>query len=190
MLPSHKVLPFPVNKQSNKKMSKAKLTLLSLASFTILLFSCNSKDSGTTTQGNVDSINKQIQTFSDNQKQTEVNKKLVADFYQELFGDKEVNSIDKYIGETYIQHNPSVADGKEALKKGVTEWFKGAPKEKIDIQHLNAEGNFVYIHTKGKRGAATVSIIDIFRLENGKIVEHWDVSQEVPEKSANAHPMF
>ena len=171
-------------------MNKEKLTLLSLTSLAILLFSCNRKDNGTATQTNIDSLNKQIQTLSDNQKQIDDNKKIVADFYQELFGDKEVNAIDKYIGETYIQHNPSVADGKEALKQGVTQWFKGAPKEKIDIQHLSAEGNLVYIHTKSKRGTTTVSTIDIFRFEKGKIAEHWDVSQEVPEKSANSHPMF
>jgi len=171
-------------------MNKAKFTLLSLTSLAFLLFSCNNKDNSSSTQAIVDSLNKQIQTLSDNQKQIEVNKKLVADFYQELFGDKEVNAIDKYIGDIYIQHNPAVADGKEALKQGVTQWFKGAPKEKIDIQHLSAEGNLVYIHTKSKRGTATFSTIDIFRFEKGKIVEHWDVSQEVPEKSANSHPMF
>ena len=171
-------------------MKNSKLMLLSLASLTFLIFSCNSKDNDIKTQVSIDSLNRQIRILSDNQKQIEANKKLVADFYQELFGDKEVNAIDKYIGETYIQHNPSVADGKEALKQAVTLWFKGAPKEKIDIQHLSADGNLVYIHIKSKRGKATVSIIDIFRLESGKIVEHWDVGQEVPEKSANPHPMF
>ena len=171
-------------------MNKTKLALLSMTSLAILLFSCNSKENGTATQANIDSLNKQIQNLSDNQKQIDANKKTVAGFYQELFGDKEVNAIDKYIGETYIQHNPSVADGKEALKQAVTQWFKGAPKERIDIQHLSAEGNLVYIHTKSKRGTTTVSTIDIFRFENGKIVEHWDVGQDVPEKSANPHPMF
>jgi len=171
-------------------MNKAKLALLSLTSLAILLFSCNRKDNGTATQTKIDSLSKEIQTLSDNQKQIEANKKLVADFYQELFGDKEVNAIDKYIGDVYIQHNPSVADGKEALKQAVTQWFTGAPKEKIDIQHLSAEGDLVYIHTKSVRGATTVSIIDIFKIENGKVVEHWDVGQEVPKKSANSHPMF
>lgn len=171
-------------------MNNAKFTLLSLTFLAILLFSCNSKDNSIAMQTKIDSLSKEIQTLSDNQKQIEVNKKLVADFYQELFGDKDVNAIDKYIGDIYIQHNPSVADGKEALRQAVAQWFKGAPKEKIDIQHLSAEGNLVYIHTKSKRGATTVSIIDIFKLENEKIVEHWDVGQEVPEKSANSHPMF
>ncbi|MGZ8509812.1 MAG: nuclear transport factor 2 family protein [Chitinophagaceae bacterium] len=171
-------------------MKKSKLTLLSLTSLTFLLFACNNKDNGIATQANIYSLNMQIQTLTDNQKQIEANKKLVADFYQEVFGNKEIAPIDKYIGDTYIQHNPSVADGKEALRQAVTQWFKGAPKEKIDIQHLSADGDLVYIHTKSKNGAKTFSVIDIFRVEKGKIVEHWDVGQEVPEKSANSHPMF
>ncbi|MEO7992566.1 MAG: ester cyclase [Chryseolinea sp.] len=171
-------------------MKKAKYTLLSLVAMTFLLFSCNSKDNSIATQTKTDSLKNEIQILSGNQKQLEENKKLVADFYQEVFGDKDVNSIDKYIGDTYVQHNPSVGDGKEALKQAATQWFTGAPKEKIDVQHLNAEGDLVYIHTKSKMGPKTISIIDIFKIENGKIVEHWDVGQEVPEKSANAHPMF
>jgi predicted SnoaL-like aldol condensation-catalyzing enzyme len=119
-----------------------------------------------------------------------INKKLVEDFYQELFGDKDTSSIDKYIGDTYIQHNPALPDGKEALKKAAAQWFKGAAKDKINIQHIGADGDLVYIHTKSPRGTTTVSVIDIFRLKNGKITEHWDVIQEVPEHSANAHPMF
>ena len=60
-------------------------------------------------------------------------KKLVADLYQELFGDKNTDAINKYIGDEYIQHNPNVADGKQALLEATRNWFKNAPKEKIDI---------------------------------------------------------
>ncbi len=171
-------------------MKKAKLAILTLTSLSILVFSCNSNENNTTSQTTIDSLNKQIQTITNSQKQLEANKKLVADLYQELFGNKDVTVIDKYIGDTYIQHNPALADGKEALRQAVTVWFKGAPKEKIDIQHLSAEGDLVYIHTKSVRGTTATSIIDIFKVENGKVVEHWDVGQEVPKKSANAHPMF
>jgi predicted SnoaL-like aldol condensation-catalyzing enzyme len=69
-------------------------------------------------------------------------------------------------------------------------WYKDAPKEKIDIQHIGADGNFVYIHTKSKQGNKTISVMDIFRIDGSKIVEHWDVLQEVPAKAANDHPMF
>lgn len=120
----------------------------------------------------------------------EHNKKMVAEFYQKLFGDKDINSINEYIGDVYIQHNPYVADGKQALIKACKQWFKGEPKEKIDIQHIAADGNLVFIHTKSHEGSKTLSVIDIFRIENGKIVEHWDVAQAVPEKAANSHPMF
>lgn len=170
-------------------MKERKLLIIQMA-VVLVLQSCNSNDAGSKPQANIDSLTNAMQTLSDSQKQLEANKKLVADFYQELFGDKNVDAIDKYIGDTYIQHNPALPDGKDALKQGATQWFKGAPKEKIDIQHLGADGNFVYIHTKAKMGDKTTSVIDIFRIENGKIAEHWDVIQEVPKTSANAHPMF
>jgi predicted SnoaL-like aldol condensation-catalyzing enzyme len=122
--------------------------------------------------------------------QLEANKKMVTDMYQQLFGDKNIDAINKYIAKGYIQHNPMVADGRQALIDAAKKWFQGAPKEKIDIQHIAAEKDLVFIHTKGHMGTKTVSIIDIFRIKDGKIAEHWDVMQEVPEKAANSHPMF
>ena len=137
-----------------------------------------------------DSIQQELKLFIQDNEKTSTNKKLVTDFYQEVFGNKNIEAIDTYIGETYIQHNPYLADGKGALKEALKVWFKGAPKEKIDIQHIGAEGDLVYLHTRSKNGNKVNSIIDIFRLEKGKIVEHWDVIQEVPEHAANPHPMF
>jgi predicted SnoaL-like aldol condensation-catalyzing enzyme len=141
-------------------------------------------------QVTIDSLNMHIKALTDSLNEMATNKKMVADFYQELFGDKNPDAIDKYIGPTYIQHNPSLPDGKEALKQGVAVWFKGLPKDTVDVKHLGADGPFVYIHTKSKMGNKTYSILDIFRVENGKIAEHWDILQEVPAKSANTHPMF
>ena len=136
------------------------------------------------------SINGMGQTKRD-LKQEEKNKKTVSAFYQGLFGDKEVSFIDTYIAENYIQHNPQVADGRKALKDGATQWFEGAPKEKIDIQHIAADGDLVFIHLKSKDySGKTISVIDIFKLKNNKIVEHWDVIQKVPDNAANSHPMF
>jgi len=170
-------------------MSKIFLTPIVLTSL-LFLFSCNANTGSANSGAEADSLKTQVKELLNEQQKAETNKKLVADMYQQLFGDKDISAIDKYIADGYIQHNPALPDGKEALKQGASQWFKGAPKEKVDIQHLNAEGDFVYIHTKSKMGPKTFSIIDIFRIENGKIAEHWDVIQEVPEKSANPHPMF
>ena len=126
-----------------------------------------------------------------NLKQEEANKKMVAVFYQKLFGDLDLSVIDQYIVPNYVQHNPDATDGREALKKVLAEWFKTRKKGKIDIQHLGADGDFVYLHLKNKLPDGRLeSNIDIFRIRNNKIVEHWDVAQKVPLKSINPHPMF
>lgn len=145
-----------------------------LVSITVIAFLCNSCHSN----------------CEKNAEELEANKRLVADMYQELFGDKNTDAINKYIADDYIQHNPFVADGKQALIDATKNWFVNASKEKIDIQHIGADKDLVFIHLKSHMGKKIVSVIDIFRIKNGKIVEHWDVMQEVPEKAANNHPMF
>lgn len=120
------------------------------------------------------------------------NKAIVVEFYQKLFGDKDIEAIDQYLAPDYIQHNPTVADGTQALKAAARGWFKDAAKEKIEFANVVAEGDRVVLHLKKiKRDTGkAAAFVDIFRLEDGKIVEHWDVIQDVPERAANAHPMF
>lgn len=121
----------------------------------------------------------------------ETNKKIVSDFYQEIFGDKDLSAVDRYIAPEYIQHNPSVPDGAEPFREAAKGWFEGAPRTKVDIQHIAAEGDLVFIHIKNTNPDGSLqSVIDIFRLADGKIVEHWDVMQDVPKEAANDHPMF
>jgi predicted SnoaL-like aldol condensation-catalyzing enzyme len=119
------------------------------------------------------------------------NKKIVVEFYQKLFGDKDISVIDQYIVEDYIQHNPIAADGRQALKDIAIKWFTNQPKTKVDFQKVAADADLVFLHIKAKGPSGRdISLVDIFRLKNGKIVEHWDIMQEVPEKSLNPHPMF
>ncbi len=116
------------------------------------------------------------------------NKELVKKFYQEFFGDLNIQSIHNYIGDVYIQHNPYLADGKQALIDGATEWFKYDTPHQIDFQKVMAQDNLVFLHIKSTDGKT--STMDVFRIENNLIVEHWDVSQVIPANPANDHPMF
>ena len=172
-------------------MQKLKLTLLVLISLTYLLPSCNSKADGAITQVHIDSLNKQIETLSYTQKQIEANKKIVVEFYQKLFGDKDISAIDEYLVEDYIQHNPIAPDGRQSLKNLLTDGFSKQPKTKVDFKKVAGDGDLVFLHIKTKSfSGKDASLMEIFRLKESKIVEHWDIMQEVPEKSANPHPMF
>lgn len=96
------------------------------------------------------------------------------------------------MGDKYIQHNPFVSDGKKPFIDFFVGFYKKHPAAKTDIKRIIAEGDLVVIHTHSKidesdRGRA---VMDIFRVANGKIVEHWDVSQSIPDKSANENTMF
>ena len=121
------------------------------------------------------------------------NKKIVIDFYEGVFLKHQVQEYsDRYIGQQYIQHNPYVPDGKAPFVNYFTQYFKETPQASNVIKRAVAEGDLVFLHVhstqnKQDRGEA---IIDIFRVEDGKIVEHWDVQQSIPEQSANQNTMF
>jgi predicted SnoaL-like aldol condensation-catalyzing enzyme len=124
--------------------------------------------------------------------QLETNKKNVIAFYEAAINQKDFDAAEKFMGDKYIQHNPGAPDGKEGLKgflKFLKEKFPGSHST---IQRAFADGDFVILHVHAVRvpGTRGNAIVDIFRLENGKVVEHWDVIQEVPEKPANNNTMF
>jgi predicted SnoaL-like aldol condensation-catalyzing enzyme len=124
--------------------------------------------------------------------QSEVNKKNVVEFYNKALNQKNFEAASKYLGDKYIQHNPLAADGPEGLKAFIKFLRDTYPKAHSEIKQVFADGDYVILHVHsikepGTRGQA---IVDLFRLENGKIVEHWDVIQLIPEKSANSNTMF
>jgi len=122
----------------------------------------------------------------------EANKKIVVDFYDKALNQKDFDAAAKYFGPRYIQHNPTAADGIEGFKRLITFLKEKFPNSRSEIKRVIAEGDIVVLHVHsvrepGQRGRA---IVDMFRLENGKIVEHWDVIQDIPEKPANDNTMF
>lgn len=123
----------------------------------------------------------------------ETNKKLVRDFYEMAFNQhKPTEAAKKYIGDKYIQHNPMVPNGAAAFYGYFEGHFKENPKSHVIIHRALADGDLVALHLNSKMNEQDPgrAIVDIFRVENGKIVEHWDVIQPVPDKTANGNTMF
>ncbi|PCE32780.1 nuclear transport factor 2 family protein [Burkholderia ubonensis] len=122
----------------------------------------------------------------------EANRQLVLTFYDRFFNKHEIAAAATVVADDYKQHNPYVPDGKQPFVSYFTGAFKDNPRSRAQIVRSAADGDLVYLHVHstehpGDRGQA---VIDIFRVKDGKIVEHWDVIQPVPEQSANANTMF
>lgn len=122
----------------------------------------------------------------------EANKAVVLDFYDKALNQKDVAAASAHLGPRYIQHNPRAEDGIDGFAKFIRFRSERFPHARSEIKRVIAEDDMVVLHVygtnePGDRGSA---IIDIFRLENGKIVEHWDAIQPVPDSAANANGMF
>lgn len=122
----------------------------------------------------------------------ERNKKTVVEFYEKAINQKDFEAASKHLGPRYTQHNPNAADGPEGLRAFLQFLREKFPSARSEIKRVFAEGDYVILHVHAVRepGTRGNAIVDIFKLEQGKIVEHWDVVQPVPEKAANANGMF
>jgi predicted SnoaL-like aldol condensation-catalyzing enzyme len=121
------------------------------------------------------------------------NKAMVIEFYNMIFQQHKVrDALAKYVGDRYIQHNPLAPNGTEALINFMEPYFAKNPGARSEIKRAVAEGDLVWLHVHARSSETDrgLAVVDIFRVENGKVVEHWDVVQPVPEKSANENTMF
>ncbi|KAL1915988.1 uncharacterized protein VTP21DRAFT_5992 [Calcarisporiella thermophila] len=117
----------------------------------------------------------------------------VLQFYNLAFNQHQPRlAAEKFIGQTYTQHNPLVGDGADAFVGYFEPLFEQNPNASVSFKHQSAQDDLVWLHLNLKMNSTDrgLAIIDLFRLEDGKIVEHWDVIQTVPEQAANNNTMF
>lgn len=135
---------------------------------------------------------------SEHYKQSKTNKAedIVVQFYEKTFNQRlDVETMaNEYLSENYIQHNPYVPTGKQGFIDGLGAWLASVPAtQKWNIKKVISDGNLVVLHihmvdeASGELGTA---LVDIFRVKRGKIVEHWDVSQAIPDWMAHDNGMF
>ena len=179
-----------------KKMKPFQSLISASMVVAIAFTACTNSDTvkegeGTTSTAPTVEVNK----ADDTQQKLEANKKLVSDFCQAFFGDKDSTAIDKYIGDNIIQHGPLLHDGKENFKEEFRPYYANPNfaknKTKVDIRHIAADGDKVWMMIRDVAPNGKVfARIDIFKVENGKITEHWSVEQAVPKESDNKNTMF
>jgi len=128
--------------------------------------------------------------------QVELNKKSVVEFCDKAFNQKDFEAAKAYFGPQFIEHNPAASgDGTkdiEGIRRFLGFLRNKFPESRFEIKRVFAEGDYVIVHAHGVRepGTRGRAVVDIFRLDRGKIVEHWDVVQDIPETTPNAHPFF
>ncbi|MEI8645501.1 nuclear transport factor 2 family protein [Pseudoalteromonas sp. Hal040] len=122
----------------------------------------------------------------------ELNKRNAIEFYKTAYLGNPSLAVEKYVGEVYIQHNPLVGDGKGAFIAYFEKMHNEYPDKKINFVRAVAEGDLVALHTHQIwPGNDQYVTMDFFRFdENGKIVEHWDSIQQIPQETSNGNTMY
>jgi predicted SnoaL-like aldol condensation-catalyzing enzyme len=131
-------------------------------------------------------------SYASNTQQLENNKRNVLEFYQQVINEKNFDAAANYLGDVYIQHNPTSQDGPEGLRLFIQFLRDNYPEAHSDIKKIIADDDYVMLHVHSIRvpGTRGRAIFDLFKLQDGKIVEHWDTIQDIPAESANANGMF
>lgn len=123
---------------------------------------------------------------------TELNRAVVTDFARMFYTQRDVpGAFEKHVVENYIQHNPGIIDGRAAAIAALTPKFSN-PSARFDVKRIVVDHDYavIHLHARPSPEASGGAVADIYRLKRGKIVEHWDVLQPVPETAANKNTMF
>ena len=124
--------------------------------------------------------------------QEDANLRLVERVYAEILGPIDPDAVDGIVAPDYIQHNPNVATGAEALKGMLVRARERAPQAEHRVKRMIASGDLVavHVHVIFEPGTPGLAVVDIFRIADGRIAEHWDVAQPVATEPKNDNGMF
>lgn len=133
-----------------------------------------------------------IKNPSDAQTFMKRNKEMVKSLLNRAFNEKNVQAAAEMITDRYIQHNPSVPTGKAGFIQAISELIKHFPDTKWELKRIWADGDYVITqsHYQFSNKGNGYAVVDIFKIKSDKVDEHWDVVQEIPDKSANDNTMF
>jgi predicted SnoaL-like aldol condensation-catalyzing enzyme len=122
----------------------------------------------------------------------EKNLKAVLDFYEIVINAQQYNRVLEFVDKKYIQHKPEVADGPDGLLDFVRGIYAQSPKHKAQIVRSFVDGDYVILHVHIINGAEAkhIAVMDIFRVEDGILKEHWDVASPVPATAKNKNGIF
>ncbi len=122
---------------------------------------------------------------------TETNKTRVTEYLEQVWNAKRLEALSEYVDDNLIQHNPHMPNGRAALEGFLMGFFQNVPNGHFEIKRLIAEGDLVVLHSHFRATAEDhgMAVVDIFRLEDGWLVEHWDVSASIPETTASGNPV-
>jgi predicted SnoaL-like aldol condensation-catalyzing enzyme len=120
------------------------------------------------------------------------NLQLVLDMFAEVLNPMDSGAVDRFIAEDYIQHNQSVEPGREPLKAFLDTIRESTPEAVHDVKRAFVDGDHVTVHYHVRRWPDDLgwAVIDIFRIEAGKVKEHWDVMQDVVDGGPNPNSPF
>ena len=124
--------------------------------------------------------------------QEEQNLVIAVDFYETLLNEKNWEKGRSMMGNRYVQHNPNATDGYDGIEAHINMIRDRFPENHGEIKHMFTRDDLVALHVHSKRTPDSLgnAVVDMFRIEDGKVVEHWDVVQEVPETALNDNTMF
>ena len=124
--------------------------------------------------------------------QEEANRRLIHDVYEYVLKPQDASRVDDFMAPGYIQHSPMAESGAKGLKKFLDWARKTTPDAKHHVKRIFVDGDYVIaqVHVIIRPGELGNIVVDIFRIENGKVAEHWDAVQPVPSQSANSNGVF